>query len=68
MFVQINFNEDLKKLSGVGTYSKKIYACIEHVKRYQKFKEIKKKLKNLAEKKGVFKLSEDNLDCKFELY
>ena len=44
MFSHIDLDEELMKISGVNTYAKKIYMCIEHIERYKKYKLLKSKL------------------------
>jgi hypothetical protein len=47
VFLPYEFEEDLKKMSNVGTFAKNVYCCVEHIERFKKFKELKEKFRKI---------------------
>jgi hypothetical protein len=47
VFFAIDFDDELKKMSGVGILAKKVYCCVEHIEKYKKFKKLKLNLKKI---------------------
>jgi hypothetical protein len=47
VFLPYEFEEDLKKMSNVGTFAKNVYCCVEHIDRFKKFKEMKEKFRKI---------------------
>jgi hypothetical protein len=44
VFLPFEFEEDMKRIANVGTFAKNVFTCLEHIKKYKIYKEIKEVL------------------------
>jgi hypothetical protein len=46
VFEAYNLEEEVLKMHGIGTFTKKVHICREHIERYNSFKKVKEMLKD----------------------
>ncbi len=62
VFIPCELDDDMKKLSGVATNTKKVYCCVTHSENFGEYKVIKEKIKGGDGSNDI--IIDNKIECK----